>query len=232
LTPLEQRLGYRFRDRGLLRRALKHRSWAHEQGETGAESYERLEFLGDSLLGFLVAHRLWADDPQAAEGTLSRRKQAVVRTETLAAAARGVGLGEALQLGRGEERSGGRDKDSLLADAFEAVLAAVYLDGGIRAARAFARRHLQETIRRAGQVAELADDFKTRLQERVQARLHRTPSYRIVRRSGSDHAPEFVAEVRVRDRLLGRGRGASRKLAEQSAAREALSAWSDEQGER
>lgn len=226
-ASLEQRLGYRFRDRALLRRALTHRSWAHEQG-VGEDSYERLEFLGDSLLGFLVAHRLWIEDPEASEGTLSRRKQAVVRTETLAAGARALGLGGALRLGRGEERSGGRAKASLLADVFEAVLAAVYLDGGVRAARPFVRRHLGAAIRRAGGFVEIADDFKTRLQERAQARLHHTPAYRIVRRSGSDHAPEFVAEVRVCGRLLGRGRGASRKLAEQSAARQAFEAWSDE----
>jgi ribonuclease-3 len=219
---LQAALGYRFRDPALLERALTHRSFAHEAGKPVAEAYERLEFLGDALLGFIVSHWLWQDDRSAPEGTLTRRKQAVVRTDSLASAARALGLGEALHLGRGELRTGGRAKPSLLADVFEAVLGAIYIDGGIRPARSFVRRHLREAMQAAGQLAEVADDYKTRLQERVQARLRSTPAYRIVRKSGLAHAPEFTAEVRVEGEVLGVGTGSSRKQAEQEAAREAL----------
>ncbi len=218
---LETRLGYRFEDRGLLARALTHRSYAHER--KAGDDYERLEFLGDSLLGFLVAEFLHAADPAADEGTLTLRKQRIVNMESLAAAARRLDLGRELRLGRGEERSGGRARASLLSDAFEAVLAAVYLDGGIRAARAFVRRHLRDALAApSGAWPGAGEDFKTLLQESVQARLHRTPRYRIVRSSGLAHALVFEAEVLVGERVLGTGLGTSRKQAEQDAARAAL----------
>jgi len=220
---LERRVGHVFRDRSLLRRALTHRSWAHEK--RAGEDYERLEFLGDSLLGFLVAERLHADDLAADEGTLTLRKQAIVKMETLAEAARRLDLGPDLKLGKGEAGSGGRRKATLLGDAFEAILAAVYLDGGIRPARAFVRRHLKEELAAAaGGRPTGSEDYKTRLQEVVQARLHRTPAYRIVRSSGLAHALVFEAEVFVGERVLGTGRGTSRKQAEQEAARAGLGA--------
>jgi ribonuclease-3 len=218
---LEEALGYRFADASLLERALTHRSHSHEQGVISS-NYERLEFLGDALLGFLVAHWLYRDDPGAAEGQLSRRRQSLVRTSSLAEAARRVGLGSAIRLGRGEESSGGRDKLSLLADTFEAVLGAVYLDGGIRAARSFVQRHLRRELRASRQASEHSDDYKTRLQEAIQARLQRTPRYRIVSTTGPAHALEFEVEVLLEDRILGSGRGSNRKLAEQAAARQAL----------
>jgi len=220
LEELQEVLGYRFSDAELLRTALTHRSHSYETGVAGV-SYERLEFLGDALLGFLVADWLYRQDAEAAEGSLSRRRQLVVRTATLAALARRLAIGEAIRLGRGEERTGGRDKASLLADAFEAVLGAVYLDGGIRPARAFVRRHLGAELQRAGAVADAADDYKTRLQEEVQARLQRTPSYRIVSTAGPHHALRFEVEVLIGGRVLGRGAGSSRKRAEQQAARRA-----------
>lgn len=223
---LEGRIGHRFSDRSLLERALTHRSRAHEEGAPRGEHYERMEFLGDSLLGFLVADWLVARDPEADEGDLTRRKQAIVSTEPLAEVARALGLGKALRLGRGEEETGGREKPSLLADAFEAVLAAVYRDGGVRAARAFVRRHLEGrlvAIETGGLGAP--EDFKTRFQEAVQARLRVTPRYRIVSRTGPSHAVQFEAEVLVGDTVAGRGRGSSRKQAEQDAARMALQEW-------
>ena len=221
-SRLETALGYHFSDPTLLERALAHRSFVNEQGGDPEDSYERLEFLGDALLGFLVSHMLWQADPLATEGTLSRRKQAVVRTETLARVAGALRLGDALRLGRGELRTGGRDKASLLADVFEALLGAVYVDGGIRAARSFVRRHLGEPIRWLHETDEHLEDYKTRLQESIQARLRQTPSYRIVARSGPAHAPEFEAVALLGRRKLGVGRGSSRKQAEQEAAREAL----------
>ena len=222
LAQLEEVLGYTFRDRELLKQALTHRSHAYERGADALASYERLEFLGDSLLGFVVADWLYCDDAEATEGGLSRRRQAVVRTSTLAAAARAIGLGRAMKLGRGELQSGGREKPSLLADLFEAVLGAVYLDGGVVKARAMIRRHLGEPLKktRGKQIAH--DDYKTRLQERVQARSQRTPSYRILSTEGPDHELEFVVEVQIGGKILAQGSGSNRKAAEQQAARAAL----------
>jgi ribonuclease-3 len=221
-SDLEARLGYRFRDPALLLRALTHRSRAHEKGSVVGDDWERLEFLGDALLGFFVADWLVRHDPLADEGVLTRRKQSVVRAEALAEAARRIGLGEALHLGRGEESTGGRTKPSLLADAFEGVLGAVYQDGGVRAARSFVSRHLGPMLRAAAGSAEIAEDHKTRLQERVQARFRQTPHYRLTGATGPAHAREFEAEVLLGSEVLGSGRGASRKQAEQEAARVAL----------
>jgi ribonuclease-3 len=219
---LQEGLGYRFKNPALLRTALTHRSHSYELKSRSSGDYERLEFLGDALLGFLVADWLFKDDDRATEGFLSRRRQAVVRTSTLAAAARRLGLGESILLGKGEELTGGRRKSSLLADLFEAVLGAVYLDGGIRPARAFIRRHLGAVMRETRSSGSTADDFKTLLQERIQAELQLTPRYRIVSASGPAHARRFRAEVVVGARVLGGGEGPSRKHAEQEAAREAL----------
>ena len=222
LAAIERALGHRFEDRRLLETALTHRSYAHERGAEASTSYERLEFLGDAFLGLVVSDWLLRDDAEAAEGVLSRRRQSVVCSTTLAAVARRLGLGSAIRLGRGEEVTGGRDKPSLLGDVFEAVLGAIYLDGGVRAARAFVRRELSAALAATRGEAMSATDYKTRLQEAVQARLQRTPTYRLVGTSGPDHAREFVAEVRIGRRVLGRGRGTNRKRAEQEAARLAL----------
>ncbi|HEX4825663.1 MAG TPA: ribonuclease III [Candidatus Polarisedimenticolaceae bacterium] len=223
MKSLETRLGYRFGDRSILERALTHRSSAHEKvSSVPRDHYERMEFLGDALLGFLVSERLMGDDPAADEGTLTRRKQSVVRTGALAEVSRRLGLGEALRLGRGEDQSGGRTKPSLLADAFESVLAAVYLDGGIRSARAFVRRHLKAELAATVGVVAPAEDAKTTLQELVQAKWRVTPRYRIVGISGPAHARTFTAEVLLEERPAGEGSGASRKDAERAAARAAL----------
>jgi ribonuclease-3 len=223
LEELQSRLGYTFRDTNLLETALTHRSRAHED-DRAAPHYERLEFLGDSLLGFLVSDRLYRDDPAAPEGTLTRRRQGIVRASALAAVAAQLGLGAAIRLGKGEQATGGRDKPSLLADAFEAVLGAIYVDGGLRPARTFVTRHLGATIRVHRHESLPTDDFKTRLQEAIQARLQRTPRYRIVSTTGPAHALEFRVEVLLDRRVLGRGSGPSRKRAEQEAARRALEA--------
>ena len=222
LEGLETRLGYRFKDRSLLDTALTHRSHAHERKRERRSSYERLEFLGDALLGFFVSEWLYRDDADAEEGVMSRRRQSVVSSSTLARAAADLGLASAIRLGKGEESSGGRDKPSLLADTFEAVLGAVYLDGGIRPARAFTRRELGSFLTQTRGMSETSDDFKTRLQEMVQAKLRQAPRYRIVSRKGPDHALEFVVEVHVEGELLGRGSGSNRKRAEQEAAKQAI----------
>jgi ribonuclease-3 len=227
-ATLERRLGHRFEDRELLDRALTHRSHRHEAGaEPGSADYERLEFLGDALLGFVVSERLMALDPGADEGTLTRRKQAVVQQQTLAEVSVRLGLGTSMKLGRGEDATGGRAKPSLLADVFESVLAAVYLDGGVRAARAFVRRHLEDEIARASRATGPVGDDKTRLQEWAQARWRLTPRYRMVSVSGPPHARRFVAEVLLDGRAVGQGEGTSRKDAERSAARDALTRVED-----
>jgi ribonuclease-3 len=228
LDDLERRLGVRFRLRAHLERAVTHGSYRHERGE--GEDYERLEFLGDSVLGFVVAEWLSKDDPSAGEGELTRRKQTVVCAEALADAARELDLGAFLRLGRGEEQSGGRLKPSLLADAFEAIVGAVFLDRGLRSARALVRRHLSGRLRATRDMSLSESDFKTRFQELAQARWRLTPRYRIASTAGPPHARSFDAEVTVDGRIVGTGRGASRKQAEQEAARAALAGTAEGAG--
>ncbi len=225
----EDLLGYRFKDGDLLLRALTHRSFLAGPRARTSEG-ERLEFLGDAMLGFVVADWLFHQLPGATEGDLTRRKQEVVRRETLESAARRLGLGERLRLGAGEEATGGREKPSLLGDAFEAVLGAVYLDGGFRAARAFVLRHLGDELR--ARLDGSATDSKTALQEHCQLRWHHTPTYRIVRTFGPAHAPDFTAEVLLDGRVIGAGTGSTRKQAEQEAARVALQQMKERGEER
>jgi ribonuclease III len=178
--------------------------------------------LGDSVLGFVVADWLSKDDPSAGEGDLTRRKQTVVCADALAGAAREMDLGAFLRLGRGEDLSGGRLKPSLLADALEAIIGAVFVDRGLRSARAFIQRHLGARLRATRDMTFSQDDFKTRFQELAQARWRLTPRYRVVSTLGPPHARSFDAEVMVEGRIVGAGRGTSRKQAEQDAARAAL----------
>lgn len=217
-TPLEERLGYRFRRPELLERALTHRSFANEQGLE--ENYERLEFLGDAVLGMLAAEWLFERHPDLPEGELSKLKSSLVSERTLAAHARRVELGEELRLGVGEERSGGRGKRSLLADSMEAVLGAVWLDGGVGAARPVVRAFLETAT--AARKGRDVGDHKTQLQEVLQARGWERPTYRVAAEEGPDHDKRFAVECEVRGEVLGRGEGPSKKLAEQRAAARAL----------
>lgn len=202
------------RCRPLLRQALTHRSQS-EMAPNGDN--ERLEFLGDSILGMLVNEYLYLAYPSATEGELTRMKANVVSEPSLAEAARGLGLGPLVDLARGEEVGGGRDRPSILSDAFEAVLAAVYLARGIEAARAFVRQHLI-----AATDPLLERDHKSVLQELMQETRRSTPSYHIVETAGPAHEREFIAEVHLEGKSLGTGRGRSKKLAEQAAALAAL----------
>jgi ribonuclease-3 len=221
-AEFEERLGYRFREPRWLERALTHDSHAHENRSEPGSDYEALEFLGDALLGFLVSDLLFRAEPTSDEGVLTRRRQEIVNGEALAGCAREMGLGDVLRLGRGEASTGGRQRASILADGFESVLAAIYLDGGLRPARAFVRRHLGGRVRDAGLARGATRDFKTRFQEAIQASHGMTPRYRLVRAEGPAHARTFVAEVWVGDEVSGRGEGPSVKSAEQEAARAAL----------
>jgi ribonuclease III len=215
-----------------LGQALTHKSFANEAAPVdGVEHNERMEFLGDAVLNLLVGEMLMHAHPQASEGLLSQMRAALVNGEVLAEEAERLGLGEALRLGRGEERTGGRKKASILADAFEAVVAAAYLDGGLEVAAGLVRRCLAERI--AGIMTEaLGVDSKSRLQEHLQAMGHGLPEYRLVDSTGPDHDRRFQVEVHDGDALIGAGRGRSKKLAEQNAAADALRSFRppEEQG--
>lgn len=222
LSELEDQAGYRFRDPWLLERALTHRSRANEDATGATVDNESLEFLGDAVLGFVMADLLFRDFPQLDEGQKSKIKASLVSTVTLAELARELDLGRYLALGRGEEKTGGRHKVALLADSYEAVIAAIYLDGGIDEARAFVLRQFSERLEDVRSPEFWGRDYKSALQEIVQARELPLPEYSVASESGPDHHKVFNVEVRVAGELVGAARGASKKAAEQEAARQAL----------
>lgn len=217
-SELEQRLGYTFRNRKLLEHALTHSSYANENRKDGLTSNERLEFLGDSVLGFVVASYLFETYPERPEGELTKLRAALVCEKSLAAAAAKLNLGAALLLGHGEEHSGGRKSSSITADAMESVLAAAYLDGGLEAASGIIHR----LILSAG-IPDLQDqDYKTRLQELVQREKNQQLSYQLTGESGPDHDKHFSVAVLLNDKVVGHGEGRSKKHAEQAAAAAAI----------
>jgi ribonuclease-3 len=216
---LEHRLGYEFGDRTLLEAALTHSS-ALPAGTVRAG--EQLEFLGDAVLGVVIADLLLTAFPHLDEGALSKRRATLVRAPTLAEKARALGIGSALRLSRGEDRGGGREKASILASTYEAVLGAVYRDGGFERARAVITRQFTDDLARGGMVG--APDWKTIFQERVQAAHRIVPEYRVTAEEGPAHARVFTAAVWVGDRCIASGQGTSKRDAEQQAARAALEA--------
>jgi ribonuclease-3 len=224
LERLQQRIGYRFADPERLRSALIHTSYVNEVPEPKPESNERLEFLGDAVLELVVAERLFVDRPELAEGDLTTMRAALVRLETLGRLGLGLGLGDHLFLGRGEESTGGRTRPTVVGRALEALIGAVYRDGGLDAAREVALRLIWPEIERVATAVALKDD-KSRLQEAAQGDLALTPSYRTVAAVGPDHAKEFTVEVSLGDTVVGRGAGRTKQLAAQEAARDALSRW-------
>jgi len=219
-AALERRIGYRFRDRGLLEQALTHRSRAAED-VSGSGDNESLEFLGDAVLGFVVADKLFHQFPEYNEGQKSKIKAAVVSTLSLARHAEAIKLGDYLLLGRGEEKTGGRLKSALLADTYEALVAAIYLDGGLEAASTFLQRELKDAID-GGSERLFVQDYKSALQERVQALGRPLPEYRVSGESGPDHHKIFSVDVVVSGEVLGTATGRAKKEAEQDAARQAL----------
>jgi len=220
-AALEKRLGVEFAGPALLALALVHSSYVNENPGTAAGHNERLEFLGDAVLDFVVAGKLYRDFPDLSEGQMTRLRSALVRRETLARVARSIGLGDYLVMGKGEEASGGRDKSANLAGALEAVIAAVYLDRGVTVARKIIVR-LLEAEWPAAIAAGTGGDAKSRLQELTQARFQLTPGYRLLAETGPDHDKQFTVEVTVNGEVLGSGTGSSKKLAEKEAARAAL----------
>jgi len=218
LAGVEERIGYRFRRRELLERALTHRSYANEQGSE--EHYERLEWLGDAVLKLVTAELLFDRYPNEREGDLSKRVNHLVSEPVLAAWAATLGVSDELKLGVGEERGGGRGKDSLLADSLEALFGAIYLDGGLDKARAAVRPMLDRAL--AADAEVLHSDSKTALQEVTQARGWDLPDYRLVGETGPDHDKRFAVECWIAGECAGRGEGSSKKVAQQQAAADAL----------
>ena len=219
---LQQAIGYRFRDRGLLEHAMTHTSRANEDVSGGVADNEAMEFLGDALLGFIVADVLFRDFPEFDEGEKSKTKAALVSTATLARQAERLQLGDHLLLGRGEEKTGGRRKQALLADGYEALIAAVYLDGGVEHARAFITREFAPLFAEVRRDGVSGQDYKSALQELLQSRDLPLPEYRLVGTLGPDHRKLFEIEVVVRGEPLASATGPSKKEAEQEAARAAL----------
>ena len=219
---LEQRIGYRFRDRGLLEHALTHKSRAAEDASGGVFDNESLEFLGDAVLGLVVADVLFRKYPGYTEGQKSKIKAAVVSTQSLARHSEQLRLGEHLILGRGEEKTGGRFKQALLADTYEALIAAIYLDGGLAPAAAFLERELTDAIESGSVQTVVGQDYKSALQERLQALGRELPEYRVAGEAGPDHRKLFSIDVVVEGEVLGRATGRAKKEAEQEAARLAL----------
>ena len=222
MDSLEKKLGHVFRDRALLATALTHSSYANENRGRG-ECNERLEFLGDSVLGMVVADALYRRFPELPEGRMTRLRAQLVCEESLHRVASELGLGEYVRLGRGEEHTGGRRRTSILADAVEAVIAAMYLDGGLETAKAFIERQILSALDGAGPVMRV-EDCKTELQELVQKKSGQSLSYELLGESGPDHDKTFTSQVSLNGRPIGSGSGRTKKEAEQAAARAALEA--------
>ena len=218
IKDLETAIGHRFHNISLLQNALTHSSYANERWHNSLLSNERLEFLGDSVLGMLVAEYLYRNFPDRPEGELTRMRADMVCEQTLAAVANRIGLGEHLLLGHGEEQGGGRSRNSILADAVESVIAACFLDGGMEAALGVVQKFILVEV----PVKKLHNtDYKTGLQELVQRKKNQVLSYALVDQSGPDHNKQFVVEVSLNGEVVGKGTGSSKKRAEQDAARDA-----------
>lgn len=221
IKDLEAAIGYQFHNISLLQNALTHSSYANERWHNSLLSNERLEFLGDSVLGMLVAEYLYRNFPDRPEGELTRMRADMVCETTLAAVANTIHLGDHLLLGHGEEQGGGRTRDSILADAVESVIAASFLDGGMEAAERFIRRFILVQV----PVTKLHNaDYKTQLQELVQQKRNQVLTYLLAGESGPDHDKQFDVQVALNGTVVGSGRGSSKKRAEQDAARNAIAA--------
>jgi ribonuclease-3 len=221
VDALQERISYRFPDRALALSSLIHTSWANEHPGESISHNERLEFLGDAVVDLAISHRLMERFPAAHEGELTKLRALIVNEEGLARVARAIGLGELLLLGRGESRSGGREKNSLLADAFEAVLGAVFLCGGMADVMPMVDRLFSDTLEALAE-GRFGADYKSKLQEESHLLLKATPRYLVVSVRGPEHEKIFEVEVTVGETIQARATGRSKKEAEQSAAREAL----------
>lgn len=230
LDAFEDRLGYHFQDRDLLRRSLTHKSYAHEARTRDFPDNETFEFLGDSVLGFVIGDMLFQKFPTVDEGALSKIKAFLVSSSSLARKARDLGMGEVFLLGVGEEKSGGRNKDSLLSNLFEAVIAGVYLDGGVVPARQLIDQCFRDDLEAINSNDLLFHDYKTALQEVAQGLGLPLPDYAVIGEQGPDHDKRFVVEVKLANQVFARGEGSSKKEAQQEAAREALKVHENRRG--
>ncbi|NLL75709.1 MAG: ribonuclease III [Clostridiales bacterium] len=223
LEQLEKRIGYCFKDKNLLKQALTHSSFANEQKINKLQDYERLEFLGDAVLELVTSTFLYEKHPEMPEGQLTKKRSMLVCGPALAFCAKDIEVGKYILLGKGEEATGGRGRESITADVMEAIIGAIYLDGGYGAASVFIHRFVLSDLENK----ELFYDSKTLLQEEVQKDSRGTLRYELVSETGPDHDKEFVIEARVNGKILGRGIGKTKKAAEQQAAYEALLACKD-----
>ncbi len=215
---LEEKIGYHFQDQGLLRHAMCHSSYANERNMGRLKSNERLEFLGDAVLELITSEFLYESFPQMPEGDATKTRASIVCEQSLAFCARSIGLGAYILLGRGELASGGRERPSITSDAFEALIGAVYLDGGFTSAKEFVRRFVLDDLKHK----QLFFDSKTILQERIQAHCKESLHYELVREEGPDHQKVFVVRAMLGERVIGEGQGRTKKAAEQEAAYHAL----------
>jgi ribonuclease-3 len=216
MDKLENKIGYAFRNKTLLQEAMTHSSWANENKRSGSTCNERLEFLGDSILGFTVAEFLYSSKPEMPEGQMTRVRAELVCEKSLEGAALALELGSYLRLGRGEEQIGGQKRPSILADAFEAIVAAIFLDGGIEPAKAMINKLILCHYVHGGQTGF---DYKTALQELIQRKNGQMLTYHLTGESGPDHAKQFMVEVRLNGMRKGEGHGRNKKEAEQAAAK-------------
>jgi len=222
MEKLEEKIGYRFKNRNYLQTALTHSSYANEKHNCSCMSYERQEFLGDSVLGLVTAEFLYAHEPMLPEGRMTRLRAELVCEASLHKTALSLGLGEYMRLGKGEANTGGRERPSILADMVEAIIAAIYLDSGMEEARRFVLEKVLGDVEISEQ--RRSGDYKTRLQELVQRKANQVISYELVNESGPDHNKVFEFEVRINGQTSGRGSGRTKKEAEQMAACKALEA--------
>jgi ribonuclease III len=227
LSELEQKIGYSFRSRALLDRALTHRSFANERVGEKCPHNEAMEFLGDSVLGFVVSAWLLERFPELAEGKLSKMKAYLVSESRLVELAEALDLGSYILLNRGEEKTGGRQKRALLADAYEALIGVLYVDGGIAVAERFLRRELRQKLVSLNPASMIGADYKSALQERLQASGGPGPEYVVVEVMGPDHRRNFRVELRIAGRAISTGEGHTIKIAQQEAARVALESPDD-----
>jgi ribonuclease-3 len=225
LSPLEERLGFTFRNRATLQQAFTHRSYLHENPDFVLPSNERLEFLGDAVLGFVAAQHLYQRYPELPEGDLTALRSSVVKGDALARFGAAMGLGQFVAISRGEEANGGRHRPAVVGRTLESLIGAIYLDQGLPRATEFILDFIRPALDEVTSM-ELHKDFKSRLQELSQGQWQVTPKYKVANSGGPDHAREFTVQVFVGEDLVGEGAGQSKQLAQQAAARAALERWS------
>lgn len=221
IPVLEKRINYVFKDKGTVLTAITHSSYANEKKARKLKYNERIEFLGDSVLSLTISEHLYKRYPDLPEGELTVTRAKIVCENSLSRCANDIGLGELLLLGKGEELSGGRSKSSILSDAYEALIGAIYMDGGFETAKAFILKHMDDIIKNSMQ-GKLFYDYKTQLQERIQQKSEQQITYSVIDEKGPDHNKTFVTQIKINNVICGQGSGRSKKESEQNAARDTL----------